>query len=264
MIDSTVETLQPQYCQYILDNHNPSNRKRSHTVTKKYARDMKAGAWELTGEPIIFDENGDLLTGQHRLAACVEAEVPFTTAVQRGVASRSRIAIDSGKPQSIADWLGYKGKSNTRTLGAAATLLFNYHDSCFTGDGSRGTSRSAADSVVDEMLEQAASWADGQDRSVGRGMLAFLKYCGDHVNPARTEKFINGLSTGEGLAASDPAYLLRARLVTKGGKRVTQRVRIALCLKALNFALTDTKVAQLKFGKVESIPVVKGYLPRCR
>jgi hypothetical protein len=51
----------------------------------RYAEEMRLGVWALNGKSLIFDSNGRLLNGQHRLTACAQSGVPLVTLVVRGV-----------------------------------------------------------------------------------------------------------------------------------------------------------------------------------
>src|SRR5437870_5147015 len=76
---------------------NVHNRKLREDVVARYARDMKAGRWLLTHEPIAFNKNGDtLVDGQHRLWAVVESGAtvaPVLTVIARAfyTAERERL-----------------------------------------------------------------------------------------------------------------------------------------------------------------------------
>lgn len=47
----------------------PNNRNISRAITSKYLKDMKSGLWKLTRQGLIFDTQGYLIDGQHRLNA---------------------------------------------------------------------------------------------------------------------------------------------------------------------------------------------------
>ena len=66
------------------NEHNPRKSTNRNQI-EAYARDMAAGKWFANGEPIVFDANGDLKDGQHRLMAIVKANVPVYMFVIRGV-----------------------------------------------------------------------------------------------------------------------------------------------------------------------------------
>lgn len=56
---------------------NKNNRSVRNQVVDNYAEQMKSGKWDLTGQGITFDENGDLIDGQHRLNAVIKADMPI-------------------------------------------------------------------------------------------------------------------------------------------------------------------------------------------
>ena len=71
--------------EYLTHNdHNPRKNTNRNQI-EAYARDMAAGKWFANGEPIVFDANGDLKDGQHRLMAIVKANVPVYMFVIRGI-----------------------------------------------------------------------------------------------------------------------------------------------------------------------------------
>lgn len=64
---------------------NTNNRNLIKRKLAQYAKDMKEGRWVLNGEPIQFDDSGELINGQHRLNACIRSNSAFTTLVVFGV-----------------------------------------------------------------------------------------------------------------------------------------------------------------------------------
>ena len=59
-------------------NH-PKNRPLSKSVAGKYQADMESGRWTLTPEGLIFDTDGWIISGQHRLKAVANSglEIEF-------------------------------------------------------------------------------------------------------------------------------------------------------------------------------------------
>ena len=91
-----------------------------------YARDMKSNAWSY-GEPIIFAENdGQLLTGRARLAACVQAATPFPTLIIRNVDAKHFETIDAVRRRTVGDILTIRKETDGRALAAALTALWRY------------------------------------------------------------------------------------------------------------------------------------------
>src|SRR5678815_3923025 len=54
---------------------NTRNRDLRDDIVQRYAGDMRAGRWMVTGDAIGFDKNGAIVNGQHRLWAVLEAGV---------------------------------------------------------------------------------------------------------------------------------------------------------------------------------------------
>lgn len=91
---------------------NPKNRKLRQFTVGSLARDMKAGAWAPTHQGIAFGVDGNLMDGQHRLAAVVESgcsiwSLVFTGMPVRasGVNADTMDVVDRGNPRSVADIL---------------------------------------------------------------------------------------------------------------------------------------------------------------
>lgn len=94
-----VETITPEIAKVYLE-HNTNNRKENKGHVAFLAKQMSAGEWQMNGEAIVFDKDGNLSNGQHRLKACILANVPFTTAVVRGVEPKAFSTFDSGYKRS--------------------------------------------------------------------------------------------------------------------------------------------------------------------
>lgn len=120
---TTIETITPQMAQVYL-THNTDNRNvRSYTVDF-YARQMKQGDWQLNGDSIRFAKNGRLIDGQHRLKACIEAGVPFTTLVVRGLDGESQITMDKPVVRTSADTFKFSEIPNAAALSSIIKGFF--------------------------------------------------------------------------------------------------------------------------------------------
>lgn len=83
-LEVEVEIISPENAKAYLEN-NAHHRKVKQKKIDAYMKEMQDGKWRLNGKVIIFDKNGRLLNGQHRLAAVVQSGVSLTTVVIRGV-----------------------------------------------------------------------------------------------------------------------------------------------------------------------------------
>ena len=84
------------------------NRKRRKTYVDTLAADMREGRWVDTHEPIAMSVDGNLIDGQHRLAAVVLSGVGqwFWVAVYDTHQTAIGLPIDRGVQRNNADLLG--------------------------------------------------------------------------------------------------------------------------------------------------------------
>ena len=101
---------------------NEANRHLRVAQVTKYAGDMAAGRWHLTGSPIQFAADGRLLDGQHRLCAIIKSGVTLPMFVVRGLASTAQSYMDTGAKRTVADQLSIAGYKNSSVLAAGARL----------------------------------------------------------------------------------------------------------------------------------------------
>lgn len=123
----TLEDITPEKAnEYLLkntDNYRNPNTRRVNT----YAADMAAGKWEMNGEAIKFDSDGNLVDGQHRLLAIVKANATVKMLVVRGVDTK---IMDLGSPRSLGTIARHEGiaDANYTTLVALAGFIVGNGD----------------------------------------------------------------------------------------------------------------------------------------
>ena len=108
---SRVETVTPVLAEEYL-KANKNNRQLRKNIVAYYAKQMREGQWMLNGEGIIFNEQGALVDGQHRLAAVIESGMNVNMLVVRNADKDSFATIDSGVSRKIQDTFYVKGIPN--------------------------------------------------------------------------------------------------------------------------------------------------------
>ena len=130
MLELTVEKVTPKKATEYLKNNvsNPRGKSSlSKKVVKQYAEDMSAGLWQLNGEAIMFDEDGFLKNGQHRLAAIILSGKTIDMCVIRGVPNDVDI-YDVGWKRTISQMVNSGsevGFECNTTIAAAASIIVN-------------------------------------------------------------------------------------------------------------------------------------------
>lgn len=103
---------------------NDNNRRMREATVLKYARDMAAGRWQITGESIKFDTDGRLLDGQQRLAAIARSGVTIQLVVMRGIPAAAQRVMDTGRARTSSDALTMQGEANSAQIDTQAAIAF--------------------------------------------------------------------------------------------------------------------------------------------
>lgn len=135
---SGVYEITPEMAQALLDTPGAKNRKLSNRRIGQYCSAIRNHQWVLTGEPILLDEKGNLLDGQHRLMACVQTTKPFHSVVLYGKFHFKDMG--QGKPRSGSDVLSIRDVNSAVTIASAIRYII-LHD--------RGMKRGAENPFVD-------------------------------------------------------------------------------------------------------------------
>lgn len=217
-------TITPELAEKWLGK-NRKNRNISRATVDAYARDMKAGKWRLTYDPIRFDQEGLLIDGQHRLLACLQAGKPFDSLVVEGVAGEANDVIDSGYKRYPATVLAANGYTYATVIAAAAVNLLQLKS---TGDGVfRGSSKGRRTvSEIMGVLAKHPRLADSAEfiynKHSGRfvfgpppALAVMMHYIIAHIlkEPEKAEAFIGVFQTGQPAYKGDPAQVWREKII---------------------------------------------------
>ena len=214
-----VTEITPEIARAWLDK-NVKNRKLSARRVAAFARDIKNNAWRFTGDAIRFDVNGNLLDGQHRLRACIEAGKPFTSLVLYKLPTESRDFIDLGAPRSPADVLMLNGHVNTIKLAAAARTLIMLRSGYHSESGfDRVTTHEIMACLKKHPLLPHSILKCHACLGISTSLLAVVHYIGAVIleKRSRADAFVKVWTTGQPDYDGDPAHILRERLLREKG-----------------------------------------------
>lgn len=194
-MNSTVLIITPEMAKKYLQNMK-TNRNISSARVNAYARDMERGAWQENGESIVFNKSGQLVNGQHRLAAIVKSGIPQEVACVFDVSDKVSL-FDRGRNRSTSDTLVVGGidrdlASNTNVGIVKLHYLIN------------GANKISDDEVGTFLLNHADSFYT----------IKPLWTIGGHKNPAY-------------LSTKSSAFLLASLYATENGENINDLVRFA-------------------------------------
>jgi len=213
--NSRICEFSPELAEYILSNININNRPRKVQKIVQYKKDMQDNNWSLTGETIKFGSDGLLKDGQNRLAACIQAQTPFTTHAIFGIDPQTFHHMDTGKNRSGEDVLSIMGVKNATKMSLLIKFLINEER------GKTNTAGGASNDDVKDgylnrydvgLMQESISWAEKVYRQTRYpiGQVAHLYYRCSIAGQAETaEAFMNSMITGTGTSTSGPIRLLK-------------------------------------------------------
>lgn len=197
---------------------NINNRKLRDPRVMRIAKDITDGRWaDLNGETIKLSHNGQVLDGQHRLAAVLVANKSIWTYVAFGVRDDAFHTIDTGLKRSGADTLFVAGEEGAQGLAKTLNAMWRYL--------SDGTFRYRSNPTNEQLLQvleatpglresaEVAKRVNKRVRGLPIGVAAVLHYLFSEIDAEDASYFFETLRTGTGLGADDPIYHLRERLV---------------------------------------------------
>lgn len=97
---------------------NENNRRVKKRAIAEYVHALKSGDWQFNGDPVRVAADGQLLDGQHRLMALVEAGFTVPMVLVEGVTPETQMTMDVGTKRSYADHLKMRGEKNAAALAA--------------------------------------------------------------------------------------------------------------------------------------------------
>jgi hypothetical protein len=230
------------------------NRTIRIPVVEKYARDMKAGKWHRNGESVKIAWNGAIVDGQHRVYACLRADVEFWSVVVTGLEPEAQDTIDTGLPRRFGDQLTIANEKNPVILAAVTRWALRWlHGLRTSSSGYQPTQPEMIDYLAaDPRLRMAAAYAARAKKEFKPVRppvyaMAWMVLHGADWNSG--EVFMERILDGAGLPSGHPILTLRQRMINAKippVERLTEHEQLALFCLAWNAFREDRTMAKLQ------------------
>ena len=248
----TVVTLTPEEATRLLEC-NTLNRPLNELHVKRIANQIISGKWQFNGDSIKLSDDNQVLDGQHRLWAVVEAQLPIQTVIVKGIKREAFSTIDTlRKPRSGADVLALNGATGYRQyLSAALQWLLRWQR------GTLETYRAPANRIENSDIELAFHENPGMARAIERvcglrglaspSLVGFFYYILTNRSPELAERMVFTLENPAGISMNDPFFRLRLYFTSDTIKKKDSIMTIALMIKAANAAFQGKEIKHLKW-----------------
>jgi hypothetical protein len=110
--NTVIERITPEKAREYFNTSIGEGRKArpvSKVYIQSYADTMRKGRWMLNGVPIIFDNEGHLIDGCHRMLAVEKAGITVAFEVRRGVTPDAFATYDCGRHRTLGQLLAMQG-----------------------------------------------------------------------------------------------------------------------------------------------------------
>lgn len=242
--------------------------KRNRNLNKKHRQFltsvMKAGDYMLNGETVIFDTDGILMDGQHRLYAVIQSETAQDLLVVRGIAPEAFDTLDGGRARTTGEVLSMEGEINSNALAGAVSQFIQFIDrgGVMYSSGSGEKVRKATPRLTARVLSAhpglRESVADMRNSPVYKNQQGYvLHYLFSIVDQKLADEFASVLRDGSS-DTGRPFNVIRESLIRTALTSSTRYTFAAKCVKAFNAERSGDRPKMFKIGDKEDFPTIDG------
>ena len=249
-------------------DRNKHNRPLSEVHVSRIARQIIAGKWEFNGDTIKIAKTGDVLDGQHRLWAVIEAKQPIETILVDGIERSAFSTIDTVRRlRTGSDIVALNGQLRHRQIIASAlTWLVRWQRGCL--EDFRASHNKIENSDIEEAFD---AHGKGMARSVDRcrslrglanqSLMSFLYYVLANRNLDLAERMISTMENPAGVSIDDPFFRFRSWIAADYSRRKEPLMVIALAIKAATAANAGRSIKLLSWknqgARAEAFPTLE-------
>lgn len=233
---------------------NNVNRALRKNKMMTYKRDMEEGRWNFCIDPVVFDEDGNLINGQHRLTAQVALGITMRWIVIRHVPRSAQNTMDAGAVRTAADTLHLAGEENAQLMAAVARLVNHLIKGTLAGAKYSASNeeilRCVQDNPVIRRSTEMASRSKGGMTPMPPSVLGAAHWMIRKSNTAaEADAFIYRVTTLTGEVEGSPVLALARRMneLKRNKVRVHARDLLALTIKAWNYDVQGKSAAKLAY-----------------
>ena len=230
------------------------------------ACDIREGRWELNGESLKFDVDGNMIDGQHRCLAIVEANKTVETLIVTGLPRKVQRTLGGAVSRNFADELTMRGVAYASVASSAARTCavfdrFGHWEGKFIREISITDQGAAFDRHEDGIMAACKFVVRLYNANKGghflptqsmmAGLLVHFRRHDDKV----ADWFVERCYTGVGLGEDEPVFRLRRMFNPRDiHRRMGHAMRHAVTIKAFNLTCEGRTVTKLTWRRTGPSP----------
>lgn len=202
--------------EWLTKNYKENRRVRPAQV-KYLADEMRSGRWQDDHpEAILFDEDGEMIEGQHRCHAVVESEKTVRMRVETGVRKSLYPYLDSGLVRTLEDRIHLDGSGAKNKVMVMLITWLHRH-----AIGKKSDTRRVSPEVAYELFKkhkESITWAANAHRAIrGVGRMSVLAACMEfyEIDKDKAALFAKTLYSVDGQGDVGQARTLRDAILRK-------------------------------------------------
>jgi hypothetical protein len=196
-----VEILPTLATRLLADQHD--NRPEKERNKDKILAAIRGKYFQANGETIILSETLQMLDGQTRMMACVEAKTAITVLVTWGWPQSCFDTMDTGVKRSGGDMFKAAGESNYNLLSAAVRYDWRIMQRDMLSGNQIPEPRMRSYLDANEGLRPACTWGRLIDHLIPKGMAVALFYRFSQKDAPRAKEFFAELGKGENINSTE-------------------------------------------------------------
>lgn len=230
------------------------------------AEEMRSGRWAANGESIVIGPKGEVLDGQHRLHAVIEAGCTIRAMIVRGADPAHFHTFDSGSARTAGDVLHMAGLAQVGLRASLGRFLYAWERDELDAFFRHAQPKIANGTVLEALqrhpgLDDSLSYGNAAAKGVGKAMhIAAAHYLAARANQTKADAFFKQVVYGENIAIPDPAFFLRRRLIATRGRglgSVASWEAWAMIVKSWNYYTLGRKIRELRIRPKEGLPEMR-------
>lgn len=252
--ESTIELVTPEMARNWLDGRTRNRNVRDPKISE-YALDMEAGRWHVAAA-LVFNADGELIDGQHRLEAVVDYGEPVLFSVVRNAVPEAMLVVDTGLKRTLANFLQMRDVSNASDIAVLIRTMWRW-------DHYETFKKVPPSTQKTPTIQQAIAYYDEHDEALDETAVFARRYSAPTLIPRSVIGGLHILFGGidsedelefwrlvaDGAEGASAIVALRRRLLENYTKRekMSSWYTAALVIKAWNLWRAGTEVKLLKF-----------------